>query len=222
MSIWLFISGGALLAGNIVVEWDSLSDRESTVRAEEVERRFLFEDLPEDVDAGVEIEQTYLDARQIRITENDIMYTTILLLESMASEDAAEISSLLRTEAPIAFRIRSIDSTLILGIKTRERPGVRTEWEWAIPDSLEIRALLGSDLPRVVKKRYRVPAGNDRTWELDVFSGGNEGLMIAEIELGDIEDEFDIPEWLGDEITADDRYLNVSLAATPYRGWTKK
>ena len=191
-------------------------------RAEEVERRFLFENLPAGIDDGVDMAQTYLDVREVDMIDTDISYGTTTLLERIASDDANEISSLLLEGAQVAFRIREMQGSLILGIKTRERPGVRTEWEWVISDTPEIRVLLASHLPRVSKTRYRLPAGGHLIWELDVFSGENGGLMIAEIELSHLEQEFDRPAWLGEEITKVDRYLNISLATTPFRTWSEK
>ena len=68
------------------------------------------------------------------------------------------------------------------------------------------------------KVRYEIPLGN-HTWEVDVFSGGNAGLVVAEIELTDEDEAFEQPAWLGEEVTSDPRYYNSSLVVHPYRDW---
>ena len=55
-------------------------------------------------------------------------------------------------------------------------------------------------------------------WELDVFAGDNEGL-VAEVELSSADETVDLPAWAGAEVSDDDRYYNVNLAARPYRTW---
>jgi CYTH domain-containing protein len=56
-------------------------------------------------------------------------------------------------------------------------------------------------------------------WEVDEFHGENEGLIVAEIELDDENEKFEIPSWLGKEVTADYRYLNSNLAKNPFSSW---
>ena len=54
---------------------------------------------------------------------------------------------------------------------------------------------------------------------MDVFAGKNAGLVMAEIELTDEDELFEMPEWAGDEVSDDPRYYNVYLAQHPYKGW---
>ena len=56
-------------------------------------------------------------------------------------------------------------------------------------------------------------------WEIDVFEGDNEGLIVAEIELSHTNEDFQRPTWLGKEVTDDSRYYNVCLAQTPFKNW---
>jgi adenylate cyclase len=49
----------------------------------------------------------------------------------------------------------------------------------------------------------------------------NEGLIVAEIELEHEKQLFDRPHWLGEEITADDRYYNASLAVRAFNLWDR-
>ncbi|HEY9148012.1 MAG TPA: adenylate cyclase, partial [Gammaproteobacteria bacterium] len=66
--------------------------------------------------------------------------------------------------------------------------------------------------------RYRVPC-EGHTWEIDVFAGENEGLVVAEIELQAEDEVFSRPAWLGEEVSGDTRYYNVCLVTHPYREW---
>ena len=72
--------------------------------------------------------------------------------------------------------------------------------------------------PLIEKIRYRIPQEN-HTWEIDVFEGDNDGLIIAEIELTSDEDYFAKPQWLGEEVSGDSRYYNSNLATHPYVNW---
>lgn len=60
------------------------------------------------------------------------------------------------------------------------------------------------------------PAIPARKWEVDVFHGDNEGLVMAEIELGSEDETFDRPSWLGKEVTGDHRYYNSMLSEHPF------
>ena len=76
---------------------------------------------------------------------------------------------------------------------------------------------LGS-IPFIRKTRYHL----DSPWDVDVFHGENEGLILAEIELESKDQKLIIPEWIGREVTNDDRYYNSYLAKHPFSEWEKK
>lgn len=119
----------------------------------------------------------------------------------------------------IRVRIKE-ESRAMLTIKTSAAQLRRHEFEYAIP--IEDAAIL-IELCRgaiIRKTRHEIPCG-DLKWEIDVFQGDNEGLVIAEIELEHEEQMFERPSWLGEEITGDARYYNFSLAARPYAGWSR-
>ena len=58
-----------------------------------------------------------------------------------------------------------------------------------------------------------------RKFEVDEFHGENEGLVMAEIELGSEDETFERPSWLGEEVTGDKRYYNAYLARVPFQSW---
>jgi adenylate cyclase len=95
----------------------------------------------------------------------------------------------------------------------------RLEFEYPIPKS-DAEEMLAHFKPESTEKiRYRIPAGDGLTWEVDVFSGANQGLIVAEIELLSEDQTFDLPDWIDVEVTDDERYSNSSLALHPYTTW---
>ena len=56
-------------------------------------------------------------------------------------------------------------------------------------------------------------------WEIDVFSGENAGLILAEVELPTADHQFQRPTWAGQEVTDDCRYFNASLSLRPFKSW---
>ncbi len=61
-----------------------------------------------------------------------------------------------------------------------------------------------------------------KTWEIDVFFGDNDGLIVAEVELTDENEKIELPKWVGEEVSADPRYFNSNLSSNPYGKWGKK
>lgn len=95
----------------------------------------------------------------------------------------------------------------------------RLEYEYEIPVVEAIEMIDTLCLGRVVSKtRYELPVG-DHVWELDVFHGANQGLVVAEVELADEHEEPDRPSWLGQEVTGQVKYYNSRLIRQPYSQW---
>ncbi|RAL24875.1 hypothetical protein DL240_01310 [Lujinxingia litoralis] len=97
----------------------------------------------------------------------------------------------------------------------------RAEFEYEVPVA-EARQMLGLFCQgrRLEKVRHRVVVGR-HTWEIDEFSGENQGLIVAEIELSAPDEDFERPEWLGEEVSGQARYYNSQLVAHPYSGWSE-
>ncbi|MGB5651737.1 MAG: CYTH domain-containing protein, partial [Sedimenticolaceae bacterium] len=95
----------------------------------------------------------------------------------------------------------------------------RLEYEYQIPvgDAREILDQVALK-PLIDKTRHHVVRGN-HLWEIDEFYGDNAGLVVAEIELGDADEDFDRPAWLGEEVSLDQRYYNSNLSELPYTKW---
>ncbi|HKT85274.1 MAG TPA: CYTH domain-containing protein [Novosphingobium sp.] len=123
----------------------------------------------------------------------------------------------LSTSGRANVRIRLIDDEEArLTIKSADEGHAgalsRAEFEYPVPME-DARTLLELRVGRVIDKtRYLVPAANGRTWEVDVFAGAHEGLVLAEIELGSADEAVELPDWIGREVTDDARYANAALA----------
>ena len=92
------------------------------------------------------------------------------------------------------------------------------EFEYEIPVSDAREMLKLCELPPVEKHRTRV-AIEGLVWEIDEFLGANAGLLLAEVELESEDQQIEIPNWVGTEVTGDSRYFNSRLAESPYSTW---
>lgn len=113
-------------------------------------------------------------------------------------------------KATIRVRIKDGKSAT-LTIKSREAGASRSEFEYKISlkDAKAMLELSGS--ASIEKVRHTVPQGK-LTWEIDVFVGREDNLVLAEIELPTETEEVKLPAWIGKEVTDDPRYRNSSLA----------
>ena len=123
-------------------------------------------------------------------------------------------------------RVRIRDHQGFLTIKGPSLDGIsRYEWEREIPLADAEELLLLCHGGAIDKTRYLVPEGDassaTRFFEVDVFYGDNEGLVMAEIELEHPDQPFHRPEWLGQEVTGDRRYYNSYLLRNPYKNWVQ-
>lgn len=122
-------------------------------------------------------------------------------------------------ERVVRVRIEGTHAKLtIKGITT----GVtRSEFEYAIPvDDASVLLDQLCEQPLIDKHRH-TEVHNGRTWEIDVFHGDNEGLVVAEIELASEHDQPQLPAWVGTEVSSDARYFNSNLLKQPYKTWAR-
>ena len=118
-----------------------------------------------------------------------------------------------------SVRIRIEGDHAYLNIKSATLGVRRQEFEYPVPLD-EAREILETlcEQPLIKKKRYHVTFGGN-TWEIDEFEGENAGLIVAEIELPDEDIMPDLPDWVGEEVSDDPRYYNVSLVKHPFKKW---
>lgn len=123
-------------------------------------------------------------------------------------------------ERTVRIRIRGEKGYLTIKGSSDEKGLSRYEFEQEIPLS-DAEELLKLCEPGIIDKvRYLIPAGL-HTWEVDVFHGVNEGLILAEIELTSEDEFFESPDWLGIEVSGDRRYYNSMLTKHPFSLWEK-
>ncbi|GAB3865051.1 CYTH domain-containing protein [Micromonospora andamanensis] len=126
----------------------------------------------------------------------------------------------LSTDLDRIVRVRLVDDeTAFLTIKGRRRGDSRPEFEYQIPaeDAVQMLDHL-CQRPLIEKERYFLDR-SPGVWTVDVFSGDNDGLLLAEVEFDTGATPPTPPGWAGTDVTEDDRYTNSSLQESPFRSW---
>ena len=124
----------------------------------------------------------------------------------------------LSTQKERAVRVRVVGEKGFLTIKGETVGMTRLEFEYEIPVQEANELLQLCEKPLVEKERFIILQGKLR-WEVDIFEGDNEGLNLAEVELEDENQEIEIPDWVGEEVTYDSRYFNSNLVKMPFKSW---
>ena len=157
---------------------------------------------------GIEIERKFLlknDDWKQHVSQSYIIKQGYL----QSGLDASQKSSV---------RIRISNKSANINIKSVDLAMVRQEFEYNIPlhDAEQMMDTLCGDI--ISKTRHYVPYAA-HLWEVDIFEGDNAGLQMAEIELSHVDEKFEIPDWIGDEVTEDQRYYNIYLLKQPFKLW---
>ncbi len=128
------------------------------------------------------------------------------------------VQGYLCTEKSRTVRVRTWGERAYLTVKGRNQGIRRLEFEYEIPlqDAKELLKLCQQ--PVISKHRF-LEKHVDNSWEIDVFEGENEGLILAEAELASEEEMLILPEWAGPEVSGDPRYFNSNLFRNPYCLW---
>ncbi|MBO4661057.1 MAG: CYTH domain-containing protein [Prevotella sp.] len=117
-------------------------------------------------------------------------------------------------------RVRVRDQQAFLTIKGKAMNGGLTRYEFEKEITLdEARHLLQLCEPGIIDKcRYLIPY-NGHTFEVDEFFGDNEGLVMAEVEMGSETEHVDLPDFIGIEVTGDHRFYNKQMRRNPFKLW---
>jgi adenylate cyclase len=123
------------------------------------------------------------------------------------------------TQDKVTVRVRIVGEKGYLTIKGPTIQYSRLEFEYSIPikDAQEMLETL-CERPFIEKIRYKIESGG-LIWEIDEFEGVNKGLILAEVELGDENQEIELPTWIGQEVSHDSRYFNSNLVKHPFSKW---
>ena len=118
-----------------------------------------------------------------------------------------------------SVRVRTYGDRGFVTIKGTTSDITRDEYEYEIPvnDANEILVNLCEN-PPIEKMRYRV-VYKGHTWEVDEFTGANQGLTVAEVELKDAKESVELPDWIDREVSGDPRYYNSNLSIKPFSTW---
>jgi|TARA_R110000823_G_scaffold55246_3_gene135074 adenylate cyclase len=153
---------------------------------------------------GVEIERKFL-------LKNDIW-------EGFKKGKITIKQGYLNSDIERTVRVRLFGTTGFITVKGKVNGLSRPEFEYEIPYKDAVTLLTLCEQPIIEKIRYYIHQG-DLVWEIDVFEGDNEGLVVAEIELTSETQSFYKPTWLGEEVSDDAKYYNSSLIKHPYQMW---
>lgn len=155
---------------------------------------------------GKEIERKYLiDAKKWQAAEKPVgeLYKQGYLL----------------TDPNKTIRVRLTGTKGFLTIKGITIGATRLEYEYEIPFTEATELLENFSVSGLSKIRYTIIYDN-KIWEIDEFLGDNSGLIVAEIELENENENFELPEWINKEVTGDERYYNSNLTIHPYKNWS--
>lgn len=132
------------------------------------------------------------------------------------------VQGFLNTHVERTVRVRIKDNKGFLTVKgkTSDSGTTRFEWETELPTEEAQELLELCELGVIDKVRYEIPY-KTHIFEVDVFLGDNEGLILAEIELKAEDETFEKPDWLGEEVTGNPKYYNSQLSKSPYKLWKK-
>lgn len=120
-------------------------------------------------------------------------------------------------------RVRIRDKQAFLTIKGPSANGGMSRYEFeteiAPVDAMQLLRLCRGGL--IDKTRFLVPCGT-HTFEVDEFHGANEGLVFAEVELKSEDEAFDLPDFIGPEVTGNRHFYNSHLLTDTYPNWSEE
>ena len=115
-------------------------------------------------------------------------------------------------------RVRIKGDIAVITIKSARLGISRDEFEYQIPmdDAKSLLELFNDGV--IYKTRYDI-VYEGKKWEIDQFHKENEGLWIAEIELQFENESFEIPKWVLEEVTGNEKYYNSYLSKHSFKSW---
>jgi len=141
------------------------------------------------------------------------------LWDNLTKPDGLEcIQTYLLKDDYRTVRVRVLGDKGFITFKGKTVGFSKPEFEYQVPvnEAKEMIQLFGETT--ITKTRYLFPQGK-HTWEVDVFYGDNEGLIVAEIELSSEDETFSLPEWIAEEVTGDYKYSNSNIQGHPFKNW---
>lgn len=121
-------------------------------------------------------------------------------------------------ERTVRIRLKGNEGYITIKGASSENGLSRFEWEKKISFEEAQKLFVLCKKGKIDKTRFEVKVGS-HTYEIDEFHGENNGLVLAEIELESENQAFEKPDWLGQEVTNDERYYNTYLSNKPFKEW---
>ncbi len=174
----------------------------------EFERRFYARDVPEDL----------LEGRPTLLVQSYFLADEgyALRVRAQAPNVSPELDAAADELVLLEQHVADVDFCAVT-VKGPMVEGTRYEAEREIDVAVGVELIRrGGD--RVAKLRHAVWLGEDG-WVIDVFAGGNAGLLIAEVERGGPVVDLAIPSFCVTEVTTDPRLSNDALARRPFAAW---
>jgi adenylate cyclase len=156
--------------------------------------------------------------QMIEIERKFLVVSNEFINEAFAKKRIVQAYLSSNPERTVRIRIKENKAYLTIKGKGNASGTTRLEWETEIPVQDAEKLLHICEESSVDKTRYEVKVGH-HTYEVDIFTGENDGLILAEIELQSEKEAFEKPSWLGEEVTNDERYYNAYLSRNPFRKW---
>lgn len=130
---------------------------------------------------------------------------------NMASSSSTIMQGYICRDKERTVRIRLCDDKAFLTIKGETIGDLRTEYEYPIPFDDAKKMLDTLCVKPIIKKTRYIVDYRGNKWEIDVFDGHLTGLVIAEIEIPSSDYKYDLPPFVGKNVTGDPRYYNANL-----------
>jgi adenylate cyclase len=154
----------------------------------------------------------------VEIERKFLVLSEVFINEAFSKKRIVQAYLNSKPERTVRIRIKEGKGFLTIKGKGNATGITRLEWETEIPLPDAEKLLTICESGTIDKIRHEVKVGN-HLYEVDVFAGENEGLIIAEIELQFEDEAFEKPSWLGKEVTNDERFYNAYLSVKPFKSW---
>jgi CYTH domain-containing protein len=150
--------------------------------------------------------------RKFLVTNNDFLKET--------TSSSKLVQGYLNSDKERTVRIRIQEEKAFLTIKGKSSENGMSRFEWEKEIKVHDAELLLQLCEKgIISKTRHYVIFEDFIVEVDVFDGENEGLIVAEIELKSEDQNVDLPNWIGTEVTGDKRYYNSYLSANSFKKW---
>lgn len=141
------------------------------------------------------------------------------LWKQIVPDDSKPVKQGYVAATPVSsVRVRVLGDKGFVTIKGKSTNASRLEYEYEIPVVEAEEMLVAFCSEDIIKTRHYVQHGS-HTWEVDEFHGLNSGLFVAEIELSSVDEQYELPNWIDINVTADKRYTNANLVLKPFTTW---